>query len=89
MLRCIDKYRPDTTFRLGLAYAVFSVVCNCFSPLYRRRLCSKSKMHDVWLIVLFGFAGYLLRKADYPLAPLVLALVLGPSWKKFSPDFDR
>ena len=27
------------------------------------------KMHDVWLIVLFGFAGYLLRKADYPLAP--------------------
>ena len=46
------------------------------------------KMHDVWLIVLFGFAGYLLRKADYPLAPLVLALVLGPSWKKFSPDFD-
>ena len=40
------------------------------------------KMHDVWLIVLFGFAGYLLRKADYPLAPLVLALVLGPLMEK-------
>ncbi len=36
------------------------------------------KMHDVWLIAGFGVAGYLLRKADYPLAPLVLALVLGP-----------
>ncbi|MEM1064759.1 MAG: tripartite tricarboxylate transporter permease [Pseudomonadota bacterium] len=36
------------------------------------------KLHDVWLIAGFGVAGYLLRKADYPLAPLVLALVLGP-----------
>jgi putative tricarboxylic transport membrane protein len=36
------------------------------------------KMHDVWLIIVFGAVGYLLRKADYPLAPLVLALVLGP-----------
>lgn len=35
-------------------------------------------MHYVWLIVGFGVAAYLLRKADYPLAPLVLALVLGP-----------
>lgn len=36
------------------------------------------KLHDVWLIAVFGVGGYLLRKADYPLAPLVLALVLGP-----------
>ncbi|MDX8347469.1 tripartite tricarboxylate transporter permease [Cognatiyoonia sp. IB215446] len=36
------------------------------------------KLHDVWLIVGFGVVGYLLRKADYPMAPLVLALVLGP-----------
>jgi putative tricarboxylic transport membrane protein len=40
------------------------------------------KMHDVWLIVGFGTAGYLLRKADYPMAPLVLALVLGPLMEK-------
>jgi putative tricarboxylic transport membrane protein len=40
------------------------------------------KMHDVWLIVGFGVAGYLLRKADYPMAPLVLALVLGPLMEK-------
>ncbi|MFT5115666.1 MAG: putative tricarboxylic transport membrane protein [Parasphingorhabdus sp.] len=35
-------------------------------------------MHDVWLIVLFGIVGYLMRKLEYPLAPAVLALVLGP-----------
>ncbi len=40
------------------------------------------KMHDVWLILGFGAAGYLLRKAEYPLAPLVLALVLGPLMEK-------
>ena len=40
------------------------------------------KLHDVWLIIAFGVGGYLLRKADYPLAPLVLALVLGPLMEK-------
>lgn len=40
------------------------------------------KLFDVWLIVAFGIGGYLLRKADYPLAPLVLALVLGPLMEK-------
>lgn len=40
------------------------------------------RMIDVWLIAIFGVAGYILRKADYPLAPLVLALVLGPIMEK-------
>ncbi|MEL6839514.1 MAG: tripartite tricarboxylate transporter permease [Pseudomonadota bacterium] len=40
------------------------------------------KLHDVWLIVGFGVIGYFLRKADYPMAPLVLALVLGPLMEK-------
>jgi len=35
-------------------------------------------MHDVWLMFLFGVVGYLLRKLDYPMAPAVLAIVLGP-----------
>ena len=35
-------------------------------------------MHDVWLMLAFGVGGYLLRKLDYPLAPAVLAIVLGP-----------
>jgi putative tricarboxylic transport membrane protein len=33
---------------------------------------------DLYLLLACGFIGYLLAKNDYPLAPLVLALVLGP-----------
>ena len=35
-------------------------------------------MHDVWLMFVFGIVGYLLRKLNYPVAPAVLAIVLGP-----------
>ncbi len=35
-------------------------------------------MHDVWLMFGFGVVGYLMRKLDYPMAPAVLAIVLGP-----------
>jgi putative tricarboxylic transport membrane protein len=35
-------------------------------------------MHDVWLMFIFGVVGYLMRKLDYPMAPAVLAIVLGP-----------
>ena len=35
-------------------------------------------MHDVWLMLIFGVGAYLMRKLDYPLAPAVLAIVLGP-----------
>jgi putative tricarboxylic transport membrane protein len=36
-----------------------------------------SAMLDVWFMLLFGVIGYLLKKLGYPLAPLVLAVVLG------------
>ncbi|MGZ8209005.1 MAG: tripartite tricarboxylate transporter permease [Burkholderiales bacterium] len=36
-----------------------------------------SAMLDVWFMVLFGVLGYILKKLRYPLAPLVLSLVLG------------
>ena len=35
-------------------------------------------MHDVVLMLVFGVVGYLMRKLDYPMAPAVLAIVLGP-----------
>lgn len=35
-------------------------------------------MFDVWLMLIFGIGAYLLRILDYPLAPAVLAIVLGP-----------
>ncbi len=36
-----------------------------------------SAMLDVWFMLGFGVVGYVFKKLDYPLAPLVLALVLG------------
>ncbi len=36
-----------------------------------------NSMFDVWMMVVFGIAGYVFKKLNYPLAPLVLAIVLG------------
>ncbi len=42
----------------------------------------QNSMTDVWVAILFGFIGFWLRKAKYPLAPLVVAIVLGDSTEK-------
>ncbi len=36
-----------------------------------------NSMFDVWLMLAFGVVGYVFNKLQYPLAPLVLAIVLG------------
>jgi putative tricarboxylic transport membrane protein len=36
-----------------------------------------NSIFDVWMMVVFGIAGYLFKKLQYPLAPMVLAIVLG------------
>ena len=36
-----------------------------------------SSKPDLWIALVFGVVGYIFKKLDYPLAPLVLALVLG------------
>jgi len=36
-----------------------------------------NRMIDVYYMLLFGVLGYLFKKLDYPIAPMVLALVLG------------
>jgi putative tricarboxylic transport membrane protein len=35
-------------------------------------------MFDVWLMVIFGAGAFFMRVLDYPVAPAVLAIVLGP-----------
>ena len=63
-----------TPFAVLCAVVLVLCIVGGFAP--------NGRMIDVWLIAIFGIAGYLLRKADYPLAPLVLALVLGPIMEK-------
>jgi putative tricarboxylic transport membrane protein len=36
-----------------------------------------NSLFDVWMMVVFGVAGYFFKKLAYPLAPMVLAIVLG------------
>src|SRR5689334_24763172 len=36
-----------------------------------------NSMFDVWMMLAFGVVGYAFKKLSYPLAPMVLALVLG------------
>jgi putative tricarboxylic transport membrane protein len=43
---------------------------------------SSSSMFQLWLLAAFGLLGYLMRKLDYPTAPLVLGLVLGDAMEK-------
>lgn len=37
----------------------------------------RNLMFDVWLALIFGIGGYVLKKLRFPMAPLVLAMVLG------------
>jgi len=36
-----------------------------------------SRLFDIWVMLAFGLAGFVLREMKYPMAPLVLGLVLG------------
>jgi putative tricarboxylic transport membrane protein len=36
-----------------------------------------NNIFDVWMMLGFGVLGYIMKKLNYPIVPLVLALVLG------------
>jgi putative tricarboxylic transport membrane protein len=42
----------------------------------------KQSLFDVWMMLGFGVLGYLLRKLDFPIAPAILALILGPMMER-------
>lgn len=50
------------------------VLALCFIGAYSVR----NNMFDVWIALFFGFIGFFMRKLEFPAAPVVLALVLGP-----------
>jgi putative tricarboxylic transport membrane protein len=43
---------------------------------------TSGSLFDIWLLAGFGLAGYLMRKLDYPSAPLILGLVLGGAMER-------
>src|SRR5262245_47800380 len=60
---------------LRIPFAILApvIVCICAIGAYSVH----NSTLDIWYMLLFGAAGYVFKKLDYPLAPLVLALVLG------------
>jgi putative tricarboxylic transport membrane protein len=43
---------------------------------------ASGSLFDVWMLAGFGLAGYLMRKLDYPSAPLILGFVLGGAMER-------
>jgi putative tricarboxylic transport membrane protein len=38
---------------------------------------ANNNLFDIWMMLGLGLMGYLMKKLDYPIVPLILALVLG------------
>lgn len=60
---------------LRIPFAVIgpAIVVVCFIGAYT----VAGRPFDLWLALGFGFLGYLFKKLQYPIAPLVLAMVIG------------
>ncbi|MDP1952836.1 MAG: tripartite tricarboxylate transporter permease, partial [Betaproteobacteria bacterium] len=71
VLTCVPAFAAILRIPFSIIAPVILVICaiGAFTV--------HNSMFDVWLMVIFGFIGYVFKKLDYPLAPLVLALVLG------------
>ncbi len=71
-LACIPLFVRVLMLRFTILAPIIFVLCvvGGYAP--------EQSMHDVWLMLIFGVTGYLLRKLNYPVAPAVLAIVLGP-----------
>jgi len=41
-----------------------------------------NNLFSVWVVFLFGLVGYAMKRLNFPMAPLVLGLVLGPLFEK-------
>jgi putative tricarboxylic transport membrane protein len=42
----------------------------------------RNTLFDVWVAILFGIVGYVMRRLALPLAPLVLGFLLGPMFEQ-------
>ncbi|HJQ56634.1 MAG TPA: tripartite tricarboxylate transporter permease [Vineibacter sp.] len=64
--------------RIPFRYLCVGVLIFCVIGAYS----IKQSVFDVWVMLGFGVLGYLLRKLDFPLAPAILAMILGPMMEK-------
>lgn len=71
VLTCVPFFAAILKIPFSIIAPVIIVICavGAFTV--------NNAMGDVWYMLIFGVVGYFFKKLDYPLAPLVLALVLG------------
>jgi len=71
VLTCVPLFASILRIPFSIIAPVIIVICAIGAYTVN------NAMLDIWLMMLFGVVGYAFKKLDYPLAPLVLALVLG------------
>ena len=71
VLTCVPLFAAILRVPFSIIMPVILVICAIGAYTVH------NSMFDVWLMLVFGVVGYVFKKLDYPLAPLVLALVLG------------
>jgi putative tricarboxylic transport membrane protein len=71
VLTCVPLFAAILRIPFSIIAPVIMVICAIGAYTVH------NSVFDVYLMVVFGVMGYVFKKLDYPLAPLVLALVLG------------
>jgi len=71
VLTCVPLFAAILRIPFSVVAAVIKMICAIGSYTVH------NSIFDVWMMVVFGVAGYVFKKLNYPLAPLVLAIVLG------------
>jgi putative tricarboxylic transport membrane protein len=71
VLTCVPLFAAILRVPFSVIAPIIIVICTVGSYTVHNAL------FDVWMVVVFGVFGYLFKKLQYPLAPLVLAIVLG------------
>ena len=71
VLTCVPLFAAILRIPFSIIAPVILVICAIGAYTVH------NSMFDVWLMLGFGIVGYIFKKLDYPLAPMVLALVLG------------
>ena len=70
------SFIPLFIWMLRMPFTILAPTIFCLSVI--GGYAATQDMHDVWLMLIFGVSAFCLRKLDYPVAPAVLAIVLGP-----------
>jgi putative tricarboxylic transport membrane protein len=71
VLTCVPLFASILRIPFSIIAPVILVICAVGAYTVH------NAVFDVWLMMGFGLLGYVFKKLDYPMAPLVLALVLG------------